>query len=64
VLVMPLEPWQLGHKHPIETQVYLPFILAEKKFIDKFWDTGRAQHTHHVGPTHVLPFPWGDSHRN
>lgn len=64
VFVMPLELRQLGHMHPTEIQADLPFILAKKIFIDKFWDTGQAQHTGHTGPTHVLQSPWGTFHHN
>lgn len=64
VFVVPLEPWQLGHMHPTEIQADLPFIPAEKEFIDKFWDTGQAQHARRTGPTHVRHFPRGTSHHN
>ena len=64
VFVLPLEPRQLGHMHPTETQADLPFIPVEKEFIDKFWDTGQAQHARRTGPTHVRHFPRGTSHHN
>ena len=59
VFVTPLEPRQLGHMHPTEIQADLPFILAEKEFIDKFWDTGQAQHACLTGPNARPPLPSG-----